>query len=154
MYTKCLHMYPHSPCIDTEQKLKIMCNIRRPLFVRGQQAVEHTFQVTFTTFNFSTSMVHWQLLFCNVPCCMLYTVSCIPPTVGSCVAQGSGFYHLLTRVAGFWVSLRRPWNSLKFQAITNASKNHENGRSRRPKASQMVSKEVPETIKLSKTWKS
>ena len=86
----------------------------------------------------------------HVPCCMLHSVCCIPHTVCSSVPWEQSFLPPPDWVLSIWVPQRRPWNSLKFQAITNASKNHENGRSRRPKASKMVSKMVPETIKL---WK-
>ena len=84
-------------------------------------------------------------------CCILYAVSTQLSVV---VCPGNrGFYHLLARVAGFWVSLTRPWNSLKLQAISNTSQNHQNGSLRPPKDSKMVSKVVPETIQIMKTLK-
>ena len=99
---------------------------------------------TFTSL--SASMFH-------VPRCMLYSVSCIPPAGGSSVPREPIFYHLLTVVPQLGVSLMRPWNSLKFQAISNTSQNHQNGTLRPPKNSKMVSKVVPETIQIMKTLK-
>ena len=101
-------------------------------------------QPTFTSL--SACMFH-------VPYCMFHSVSCIHPTVCSSVPWERNFYHLLTGVPGFWVSLMRRWNSLKFQAIFNTSQNHQNGSLRPPKDSKMVSRVVPETIQIMKTLK-
>ena len=86
---------------------------------------------------------------------MLYVIFCMlyPPSGVGCGPWESRFYHLLTGCSGFWVSLMRPWNSLKFQAISNNSQNHQNGSLRPPRDNKMVSKVVPETIKIMKTLK-
>ena len=97
--------------------------------------------------------LHPLILYDNVSCCVLCSVCCIHPTVCSSVPWKPNFYHLLTGVPGFWVSLTRPWNSLKFQAISNTSQNHQNGSLRLPKDTKMVSRVVPETIQIMKTLK-
>ena len=66
-------------------------------------------------------MVHWQLLFFNDPCCMLYIVSCISKLYTVVCPGNSPFYPPLTLVPQLGVSLIRPWNSLKFQALFNTS---------------------------------
>ena len=48
--------------------------------------------------------------------------------------------------AGFWCQPARPWNSMKFQAILNTFRNHQNGAWRPPKTSK-ISQEMPEIIK-------
>ena len=97
--------------------------------------------------------LHPLILYDIVSCCMLYSVCCIHPTVCSSVPWEPNFYPPLTGVPGFWVSLMRPWNSLKFQAISNTSQNHQNGSLRLPKDSKMLSRVVPETIQIMKTLK-
>ena len=97
--------------------------------------------------------LHPLILYDIVSCCMLYSVCCIHPTVCSSVPWGSAFYPHLTDLPQFGVSLMRRWNSLKFQAISNTSQNHQNGSLRPPKNSKMVSRVVPETIQIMKTLK-
>ena len=97
--------------------------------------------------------LHPLILYDIVSCCMLYSVCCIHPTVCSSVPWEVSFYPLLTGLPQLGVSLMRPWNSLKFQAISNNSQNHQNGSLRPPKDSKMVSKVVPETIQNMKTLK-
>ena len=117
-----------------------------PLLARGHQAVEHIVSYTIYIYIYMLHL-HPLILYDNVSCYVLYSVCCIHPTVCSSVPWGFSFYLLLARVARFWVSLMRPWNSLKFQAISNTSQTHQNGALRPPKDSKMVSKMVPETIK-------
>ena len=125
--------------------LETFLEIRRPLLARGHQAARGIVSCTIYIY-ICMLHLHPLILYDNVSCCMLYSVCCIHQAVCSSVPWEPNFYHLLARVAGFWVSLMRPWNSLKFQTICNASQNHQNGSLRPPKDSKMVCKVVPETI--------
>ena len=51
------------------------------------------------------------------------------------------------------LSLGRSRKSMKFQCMSNAPENHQNGVSRLPKVSKMRSQEVPEVIKITKKSK-
>ena len=124
--------------------------IRRPLLARGHPAAKSI--VSYTIYIYMLHL-HPLILYDNVSCCMLYSVCCIHPTVCSSVPWKPNCYPPLTGVPGFWVSLMRPWNSLKFQAISNTSQNHQNGSLRLPKNTKMVSRVVPETIQIMKTPK-
>ena len=85
----------------------------------------------------------------HVPCCMLHSVCCIHPTGGSSVPWNVSFYPLLAGSSRFWVSVRRPWNSLKFQCLHSNPTNHQNGAPRPSKVTKMRSKQVPEFIQIS-----
>ena len=49
------------------------------------------------------------------------------------------FYPHLAWNSGFWCQPARPWNSMKFQAILNTLRNHQNSAWRPPKTSKMRS---------------
>ena len=95
----------------------------------------------------SASMFH-------VPCCMLHFGCCIHPTGGRSVPWEQSFYPLLARVAGFWVPLRKPWNSLKFKGASNSPQNLQNVPWRTPKPPKWAWKWCPNPWNCGNNWKS
>ena len=89
----------------------------------------------------------------HVPCCMLHSVCCIHHTVCSSVPWELASYPHLNVLPQLGVTLRRPWNSLKFQGVSNAPKNHQTGPPRPPKVSKKGPNEVPNIIKFMKKSK-
>ena len=61
--------------------------------------------------------------------------------------------HQFTTQQACCLSLGRSRKSMKFQCMSNAPENHQNGVSRPPKVSKMRSQEVPEVIKITKMLK-